>query len=72
MAEVTVSSKRTIVVPREALEALGLQPGAKLEVVVRGAAIVLIRRVRKPAEALRGSGSRLYRQNYLDRERRSW
>lgn len=72
MAEVTLSSKRTIVVPREALEALGLQPGARLEVVVRGAAIILIRHVRRPAEALRGAGSGLYGRNYLDRERRSW
>ncbi|MBK5297402.1 MAG: AbrB/MazE/SpoVT family DNA-binding domain-containing protein [Vicinamibacteria bacterium] len=36
MAEVTLSSKYQIVVPREAREALGLKPGAKLQVVVRG------------------------------------
>lgn len=72
MATVTLSSKRTIVVPREALQALSLQPGARFEVVVRGDAIILIRSPRKPAQALRGAGSGLYGRNHLDRERRSW
>lgn len=61
MSEVTLSSKNMIVVPREILEAVGLKPGAKLEVVARGDAIILIRRARGPAESLRG-----------DRERGAW
>ena len=36
MAEATLSSKNQIVIPREAREALGLKPGDKILVVVRG------------------------------------
>jgi AbrB family looped-hinge helix DNA binding protein len=42
MTEVTLSSKHPIVAPREAREALGLKPGAKLQVVVRGGVAVLM------------------------------
>jgi AbrB family looped-hinge helix DNA binding protein len=36
MAEVTLSAKNQIVIPREAREALGVKAGDKLLVVVRG------------------------------------
>jgi len=72
MAEVTLSSKHQIVVPREARQALGLKPGAKLQVVVRGGIALLMRRPRRPVEALRGAGLGLYGPDYLRGEREAW
>ena len=42
MAEATLSSKNQIVVPREAREALGVSPGDKLLVVVRGQTVIIL------------------------------
>jgi AbrB family looped-hinge helix DNA binding protein len=72
MTEVTLSTKHQIVVPREAREALGLKPGAKLQIVVRGGVALLMRRPHRPAEALRGAGLGLYGPDYLDGEREAW
>ena len=54
MAEVTLSSKNQIVIPPEAREALGVRPGDKLLVVVRGDIVVLLARPRAWSTALRG------------------
>lgn len=72
MAEVTVSSKNQIVVPREAREALRVKPGAKLQVVVRGDTVILYRKPKSAARALAGLGRGLYPPHYLDEERKSW
>ncbi len=72
MPEVTVSSKNQIVVPREAREALRIKPGTKLEVVVHGDTLVLLRVPRNPARALAGALSGVYPPGYLKRERGSW
>lgn len=72
MAEVTVSSKNQIVVPREAREALRLKPGARLQVVVRGDTVILYRKPKSAARALAGVGRGLYPPDYLHRERKSW
>lgn len=72
MAEVTLSSKHQIVVPREARDALRIKPGAKLQVVVRGATVILMRKPRSAAAALAGAGRGLYPEGYLDEERRDW
>jgi AbrB family looped-hinge helix DNA binding protein len=72
MTEVTLSSKHQIVVPREAREALGLTPGSKLHVVVRGDVAILLPRPRSHAEALAGIASGTYPSNYLRSERTDW
>ena len=72
MPEVTISSKNQIVVPREAREALGLKPGAKLQVVVRGNTVIMYRKPKSAARALAGIGRGLYPRDYLDDERKSW
>jgi AbrB family looped-hinge helix DNA binding protein len=72
MEEVTLSSKNQIVVPREARKALGLTPGTKLRVVVRGDTIIMMRTPKSYAEKLAGIAKGLYPADYLDEERESW
>lgn len=72
MVEATLSSKNQIVVPREAREALGVGPGDKLLVVVRGNTVVILPRPRSWTKALRDLGKESYPEDYLDRERASW
>jgi AbrB family looped-hinge helix DNA binding protein len=72
MEEVTLSSKNQIVVPREARKALGLTPGTKLRVVVRGDTVILMRTPKSYAEKLAGIAKGLYPPDYLDEERESW
>jgi AbrB family looped-hinge helix DNA binding protein len=72
MAEATLSSKNQIVVPREAREALGVRPGDKLLVVVRGNSVIMLPRPRSWTKALRGLASRSFPKNYLNHERKSW
>jgi len=72
MAEVTMSSKNQIVVPREARDALRVRPGAKLQVVVRGDTVILFRKPTSAARALAGVGRGLYPSDYLDEERKTW
>jgi AbrB family looped-hinge helix DNA binding protein len=72
MAEATLSSKNQIVVPREAREALGVGPGDKLLITVRGNAVVILRRPSSWTKALRGLAKEPYPRNYLDEERASW
>ena len=68
MAEATLSSKNQIVVPREAL---GVSPGDKL-LVVRGQSVIILRRPRSFAKALRGLAKQAYPEGYLLQERTSW
>jgi AbrB family looped-hinge helix DNA binding protein len=72
MAEATLSSKNQIVVPREAREALGVHPGDKLLIVVRGDTVVILPRPRSWTKVLRGLANRQYPDGYLNRERDSW
>jgi len=72
MSEATLSSKNQIVVPREAREALGVRPGDKLLVVVRGNAVIILPRPHSWAKALRGLAKTKYPKNYLAQERASW
>jgi len=72
MAEVTLSSKNQIVVPREAREALGVQAGAKLLVIARGNTVIILPRPRSWTKALRGLANPAYPEGYRNEERASW
>jgi AbrB family looped-hinge helix DNA binding protein len=72
MAEATLSSKNQIVVPREAREALGVRPGDKLLVVVRGDSVVILPRPRSWTKALRGLAGQPYPAGHVNEERDSW
>ena len=72
MPEATLSAKNQIVIPREAREALGLKPGDKLLVVVRGDRVIVLQKPKAHHSAIRGLTSRAYPEQYLAKERRSW
>jgi AbrB family looped-hinge helix DNA binding protein len=72
MAEVTVSTKNQIVIPREAREALGVKPGDRLLVVVRGDRVVVMQKPKSHHAAIRGLAPGLYSRGYLQKERQSW
>ena len=70
--EATLSSKNQIVIPKEAREALGVKPGDKILIVNSGEGVLLLRRPKSFAKALRGLGKGLYPPGYLEEERASW
>ena len=72
MPEVKLSTKNQIVIPREAREKLGLKPGTRLLVVVRGDTVILRRKPREYSKAIEGIGQGLYPPDYLEKERASW
>lgn len=72
MAESTLSSKNQIVIPREAREALGVEAGDKLLIVVRGSRVIVLQKPALPHSAIRGLAKRTYPKGYLKKERRSW
>ena len=67
-----LSSKNQIVVPREARRALGLKPGDRLLVVIREETVILLRKPKNYAQALRGIAQGVYPSGYLEEERRGW
>jgi AbrB family looped-hinge helix DNA binding protein len=72
MNEVKLSSKNQIVIPRDARNALRAKPGDKLLVVVRGDAVILLRKPKEYSKAIVGIGRGLYPQDYLKGEREAW
>jgi AbrB family looped-hinge helix DNA binding protein len=72
MAEATLSAKNQIVIPREAREALRAKSGDKLLLAVRGNIVIILRKPKSYAKAIKGVGRGLYPANYLAEERRSW
>jgi AbrB family looped-hinge helix DNA binding protein len=72
MAEVTLSSKNQIVIPREARKALGLKPGDKQLVVLQGDNIIVVQKPKSYLKAIAGLGRGLYLDDYLKKERESW
>ena len=72
MAEVTLSAKNQIVIPKEAREALRLKPGDKLLVVVRGDSVIILQKPKSHHAAIRGIAPGVYPAGYLQKERESW
>jgi AbrB family looped-hinge helix DNA binding protein len=72
MTVATLSSKNQIVVPKDAREALGLEPGCKIMMVLRGGVLVLRRRPESFTQALSGIAKGRYPADHLERERSGW
>ena len=72
MKEVTLSSKSQIVIPREAREALGVNAGDKLLVVVHGDRVIVLQKPKVHHTAIRGLGKGAYPGGYVQKERQSW
>ncbi len=72
MAEVVLSSKNQIVIPRQARKAPGLKPRDKLLVVPHGKCLMILKKPKSYAGALIGLGRGLYPDDYRKRERKSW
>ena len=72
MTEATLSAKNQIVVPREAREALGLKPGDKILVVVRGEKVLVLQRPKSHRVAMRGMARGIYAADHVQKERRDW
>jgi AbrB family looped-hinge helix DNA binding protein len=72
MYEATLSSKNQIVIPRGARMPLGLKPTDKLLVVVRDDMIILTRKPKSYADALRGVAKFSFADEYLREERGAW
>ncbi|HKI11081.1 MAG TPA: AbrB/MazE/SpoVT family DNA-binding domain-containing protein [Candidatus Acidoferrum sp.] len=72
MAEATLSSKNQIVIPREARKRMGLKPGDKLLVVMKGEDMIVLRKPKSYRTAITGIGRGLYSTDYLKKERESW
>jgi AbrB family looped-hinge helix DNA binding protein len=70
MAEVKMSSKNQIVIPREAREALHLKPGDKLIVRTHGGKLLIMEKPKSYHRAILGRGA--YPKDYLKKERESW
>lgn len=72
MAEVTLSAKNQIVIPREARKALKLKPGDKILVVIRGERVLVLQKPKSHHAAIRGLARDVYPEGYLEKERQSW
>ena len=72
MAEVTVSSKNQIVIPREVREKLGVKPGDKLIVIVQDGTVIVLQKPKSYPAAIRGLARGVYPADYLEKERQSW
>lgn len=72
MTEATLSAKNQIVIPREAREALGLKPGDKILVVVKGAQVLVLQKPESYHVVTRGLARSRYPKNYLRKERQNW
>jgi len=72
MKEATLSPQNRIVIPAEARYALKLKPGDKLLFVVRNRRVIILKRPKSCAAAIRGLARRKYPKAYLKEERKSW
>ena len=73
---VTLSRKNQIVVPREAREKLGLDPGQKLLVLSKEDRIVLVPQPKNYTKRMAGLHKGIWKdlntKKYLEKERDSW
>jgi AbrB family looped-hinge helix DNA binding protein len=72
MVGAILSPKNRIVIPREVREALGIKPGDKLLLVVRSSRVVIMRKPKSFAKAIRGIARGVYPPDYLQKKRNSW
>jgi antitoxin PrlF len=72
MPESTLSTKNQIVIPKEVRQALGVKPGDKLLLIVRGSTVVVLRRPESYHSSIRGLATKNYSAKYLEKERQSW
>ena len=72
MTEAKLSTKNQIVIPREARNALHLKPGDKIQVVVRGDRVILLKKPTSHTDAIYGLGRGVYPADYLRKERDDW
>ncbi|HUJ29832.1 MAG TPA: AbrB/MazE/SpoVT family DNA-binding domain-containing protein [Candidatus Acidoferrum sp.] len=72
MTQATLSTKNQIVIPRDARKALGLKPGDKLVVVVRGDRVLVLHKPKSHRAAIRGLARGVYPHGHVQKERRSW
>jgi AbrB family looped-hinge helix DNA binding protein len=72
MMETTLSAKNKIVIPPEARKALGVKPGDKILVVVRGRNVLVLQKPKSYHAAIRGLARGAYPKTYLQKERQSW
>ena len=72
MTEATLSAKNQIVIPREARAALGLKPGDKILVVVKGKRVIILQKPKSYHAAIRGLAGGIYSEDYSKKERQSW
>jgi len=61
-----------MVIPREAREALGVKPGDRILVVVRGNRVIVLQKPKSHHAAIRGLARGLYSRGHLQKERQSW
>src|SRR6478609_8872974 len=67
MTEATLSAKNQIVIPRAAREALGLKPGDKILVVVRGEKVLVLQRPKSHRVAMRGRARGIYAADHVQK-----
>lgn len=72
MADATLSSKYQITIPREMRRALGLKAGDKLLVVVLENSMIVLKKPKSFADAVKGIGKGLYPADHLKKEGESW
>jgi AbrB family looped-hinge helix DNA binding protein len=72
MPEAKLSTKNQIVIPREARQALGVKPGDKILVVVRGERVLVLQKPKSHHAAIRGLAQPRYPKDHLHKERQSW
>ncbi len=64
--------KYQITIPRDMRRALGLKAGDKLLVVVLDDSMIVLKKPKSFAGAIKGMGKGLYPADYLKKERESW